>query len=94
MKKFACLEISKNWALGITQTQVRVYFRKFNFMSKVSMQCVTRVGQESTWEVDLVLQVQKSIEYKYIFMEKQCITRWETITGNRTVTPGVVNFAL
>ena len=42
----------------------------------------------------LELPCQQVLEYKYVLRRSGEVTRWETITGNRTITPGVVNFAM
>lgn len=60
----------------------------------LQMTCNSRTTKDSNWSIDVFLPYQKTIEYKYILKNKGSITFWETITGNRTITPGVVNYAL
>ena len=60
----------------------------------VELRCTKRSEEETTWTECVCLPVQVPVEYKYVLKHNGIVTQWETITGNRTVTPGVANVAL
>ena len=58
------------------------------------MKCIEQNDEESAWNVCVHLIIQVPVVYKYVIKHHSIVQKWETITGNRTITPGVTNVAL
>ena len=59
------------------------------------MKKIHESDKESSWETTLLLPPDLEIEYKYVIASiDKDISQWETIVGNRKMTPRVVNLAL